>query len=86
MCNTVFNTDTKASILSILFLLTFHLSISNSANRKACVSFLTGRPVRSDLANYSDHFLFIISHSRESPWTIKPRNVGLHIHQWNIIC
>lgn len=54
-------------------------------DRHFCLLVFKGRPVRSDLANYSDNFLFIISHSREPLWTIKPVNLGLHINQWNII-
>lgn len=67
-----------------------HLLISNSVEGQACVYLFlyfqfTGRLARSDLANYSDNFLFIISHSREPLWTIKPVNLRLHINQWNII-
>lgn len=50
-----------------------------------CYFQFTGTFVGSDLSNYSDNFLFIISHSRESLWTIKPVNLRLHINQWNII-
>lgn len=46
---------------------------------------LPGRLARSDLANYSENFLFIILHSREPLWTIKPVKSRLHINQWNII-
>lgn len=65
----------------------FHLSIFNPIKGQAfdCMCVLpppiffnvqhTGRLVRSDLANYSDNFLFIISHSRKPPWTIKPVNL-----------
>lgn len=67
-----------------------HFSISNSVEGRAFFCFfhdfqLPGRLARSDLANYSENFLFIISHSREPLWTMKPVNLRLHINQWNII-